>query len=127
MKCDERFISYDFDVNPISSKPCDIGNVSIIGTCTYTEDGGFTKDFDNFCGCQTDINIIHLTTGTYECHLHFCDDNSSEFQLYEVWGVIKFSVIRKYDIAKKSTCLIHGTVVQQCHFFVSDPVELWVC
>ena len=47
---------------------------------------------------------------------------------YTKFGVSSsFSVIRKYDIAKKSTSLIHGTVVQQCHFFVSDPVELWVC
>ena len=88
-KCNERFISCDSDVNTISSEPCDTGNVSIIGTCTYTENVGFTKDFDNFHGCQTDINSIHLTTGTYEFHLHFWDDNSSELQLYEVWGVIK--------------------------------------
>ena len=91
MKCGERFISCDSDVNPISSEPCDTDNISIIGTCTYTENVGFTKDCDNFRGCQTDITnvIIHLTTGTYEFHLHFCDDNSSELHLYEVWGVIK--------------------------------------
>ena len=35
------------------------------------------------------------------------------------------SVIRKQDIARKSTSLIHGTVVQQCRLFVSDPVQLW--
>ena len=34
MKCDERFISCDSDVNPISSEPCDAGNTSISSTCT---------------------------------------------------------------------------------------------
>ena len=92
MKCDERFISFDSEVNPISSEPRYAGNMSLISTCSYTENVGFTKDFDNFRGCQTDINIFQLTTGTYEFHLHFDHDNSSELQLYEVWGV---SVIRK--------------------------------
>ena len=87
MKCDGRFISCDSDFNPISSEPCDAGNMSIISTCTHTENVGFTKDFDNFRGCQTYINMILLTTGTY--------DYSSE--------------------------------LQQCHLFVSDPVELTVC
>ena len=89
MKCDERFISFDSDVNRISSEPRYAGNMSLISTCSYTENVGFTKDFDNFRGCQTDINIIHLSTGTYEFHLNFGDDNSSELQSYEVWGVIK--------------------------------------
>ena len=89
IKCDERFSSCDSDVNPRSSGPCDAGNMSIISTCTYTEKVVFTKDVDNFRDCQTDINIIHLNTGTYGFHMHFGDDNSSELQLYEVWGVIK--------------------------------------
>ena len=89
MKCDKCFISFDSDVNRISSEPRYGGNMSLISTCSYTKNVGFTKDFDNFCGCQTDINIFHLTTGTYEFHLHFGDDNSSELQLYELWGVIK--------------------------------------
>ena len=89
-KWDEHFISFDSDVNPISSEPCDTGNMSIISTCTCTENVGVTKDFDNFRGCQTDINVIHLTTGTtYAFYLHLGDDNSSELRLYEVWGVIK--------------------------------------
>ena len=89
MKCDERFISFDSDVNRISSEPRYAGDMSLISTCSYTENVGFTKDFDNFRGCQTDINIIHLTTGTtYEFHLHSGDENSSEHQIYEVWGVI---------------------------------------
>ena len=62
--------------------------MSIICTWTFTENVGFTKDFDNFRGCQTDINIIHLNIGTHE-FLHFGDDNSSDLQLYEVSGVIK--------------------------------------
>ena len=37
-----------------------MGNVSIISTCTYIEHVGVSKDFDNFRGCQTDINIVHL-------------------------------------------------------------------
>ena len=89
MNCDERFISFDSDVNRISSEPLYAGNMSLISTRSYTENVGFTKDFDNFRGCQTDINIFHLTTGTYKFHLHFGDDNSSELQLYEVWGVVK--------------------------------------
>ena len=72
MKCDERFS----DINPISSESCDAGNMSIINTCTYTEHVGVTKDLDNFCGCQTDINIVHLIE-TYEFHVYFGDDNSS--------------------------------------------------
>ena len=60
------FISFDSDVNPISSEPRYAGNMSLINTCSYTENVGFTKDFDNFRGCQTDINIFHSTTGTYE-------------------------------------------------------------
>ena len=84
-KCDERFISCDSDVNSISSEPCDAGNISIISTRTYTEHVGVTKDFDDFRGCQTDVNIVYLIpTCTYEIHLYFGDDNSSELQLYEV-------------------------------------------
>ena len=41
MKCDERFISCDSDVNPISSELCDAGNMSIISTGTYTKNVGF--------------------------------------------------------------------------------------
>ena len=70
MKCDERFVSCDSDVNPISSEPHYTGNMSIISTCSYTENVCVTIDFDNFRGCQTDINIFHLTTGTYEFYLH---------------------------------------------------------
>ena len=78
-KCDDRFISCDSDVNSISSEPC-----------TYTKHVGVTKDFDDFLGCQTDINIVHLIpTCTYEINLYFGCDNSSELQLYEVWGVVK--------------------------------------
>ena len=73
MKCDERFIICDSDVNPISSKPRYAGDMSLISTCSCTENVGFTKAFDNFRGCQIDINIFHLTTGTYEFHLHFGD------------------------------------------------------
>ena len=89
MKCDERFISSDSDINPITSEPCDAENMSLISTCPYTENVGFTKEFDNFRGCQTDINIIHLITGTYEFHLHFGNENSSELRLFEAWGVVK--------------------------------------
>ena len=89
MKCDELFISFNSDINRMSSEPRYAGNMSLISTCSYTENVGFTKAFDNFRGCQTDINIFHLTTGTYEFHLHFGDDNSSELPSYEVWGVIK--------------------------------------
>ena len=53
MKCDERFISFDSDVNRISSEPRYAGNMSLISTCSYTENVGFTKDFANFRGCQT--------------------------------------------------------------------------
>ena len=89
MKCDERFISFDSDVNPISIEPRYAGNMSLISTCSYTEYVVFTKDFYNFPVCQTDINIFHFTAGTYEFHLHFGDDNSSELKLYEVWGGVK--------------------------------------
>ena len=122
MKCDERFISCDSDVNPISSEPCDTGNISIIGTCTYTENVGFTKDFDNFRGCQTNINIIHLTTGTYEFHLHFCDDNSSELQLYEVWGVIKLFRFKEIRHRKE----IYQSNSWDCSTTVSFLCE-WPC
>ena len=89
-KCDERFISCDSDFNPKSSEPCDAGNISIISTCTYNVHVGVTEDFDDFRGCQTDINIVYLIpTCTYEINLYFGDDNSSELQLYEVWGVVK--------------------------------------
>ena len=51
---------------------------------------GVSKDFDNYHGCQTDINIVHLIpTCTYEFHLHFGDDNSSELHLFDVRGVVK--------------------------------------
>ena len=63
--------------------------MSLNSTCSYTENVGFTKDFDNFRGCLNDINIIPLTTCPYEFHLHFGDDNSSEPQLFEAWGVVK--------------------------------------
>ena len=123
MKSDERFISCDSDVNPISSEPCDTGNVSIIGTCTYTENVGFTKDFDNFRGCQTDINIIHLTTGTYEFHLHFCDDNSNELQLYEVWGVIKLFRFREIRHRKE----IYQSNSWDCNSTTVSPLCEWPC
>ena len=43
MKCDERFISCDSDVNPISSEPRYAGNMmSLASTCSYTENVGFT-------------------------------------------------------------------------------------
>ena len=42
MKCDERFISCDSDVNPISSEPRYAGNMSLISICSYTENVGFT-------------------------------------------------------------------------------------
>ena len=90
MECDERFfIRCDSNVYPISNEPRYVGNMSLslIIACPYTENVGFPKDFENIRGCQTDINIIHLTTRTYEFHSQFGDDNSSELQLYEVWGV----------------------------------------
>ena len=59
INCVERFTSCDSDVNPISSEPCDAGNMSIISTCTNTENVVVTKDSGNFRGCQTDINIVH--------------------------------------------------------------------
>ena len=120
MKCDERFISCDSD--PISIEPCDTGNVSI-GTCSYTENVGFTKDFDNFRGCQTDINIFHLTTGTYEFHLHFGDDNSSELQLHEVWGVIK--LFRYKEIRHRKE--IYQSNSWDCNSTTVSPLCEWPC
>ena len=90
MKCGEHFTGSDSDINPTSSEPCDAGNMSIITACTYAENVGVTEHFDNFHGCQSDINIVHLTPPcTYEFHLHFGDDNSSELHSFEVWNVVK--------------------------------------
>ena len=123
MKCDERFISFDSDVNPISSEPCDTGNMSIISTCTCTENVGFAKDLHNFRGCQIDINIIHLTTGTtYEFHLHFGDDNSRELQLYEIWGVIKLYCYKEIRHRKE----IYQSNSWECSTIVSSLCE-WPC
>ena len=122
MKCDERYISCDSDVNQISSEPCYAGNMSLIGTCSYTENVGFTKHFDNFRGCQTDINIFHLTTCTYEFHLHFGDDNSSEFQLYNVWGVVKRFLYNEIRHRKE----IYQSNSRDCSTTVSSLCE-WPC
>ena len=123
MKCDESFISCDSDVNPISSEPYDAGNMSLISTCSYTENVGFTKDFDNFRGCQTDIDIIHLTTGTYEFHLHFGNDNSSEPQLFEAWGVVKLfyynEIIHRKEIYQSNSWDCNSTTV--------SPLCEWPC
>ena len=121
MKYDERFISYDSDVNPRSSEPCDAGNMSIISACTYTENVGFTKDVDNFRGCQTDI--IHLTTGTYEFHMHFGEDNSSELQFYEVWGVIK--LFRYKEIRHRKE--IYQSNSWDCNSTTVSPLCEWPC
>ena len=87
IKCDERFTSCDSDVNPTSSEAWDAGSMSTITACTYTENVGVTE---HFRGCQRDINIVHLIpTCTYEYHLHFGNDNSSELQLFKVWGIAK--------------------------------------
>ena len=122
MKCDERFISFDSDVNRISSERRYAGNMPLISTCSYTENVGFTKDFDNFRGCQTDINIFHLTTGTYEFHLHFGHDNSSELQLYEVWGVVKR--FRNKEIRHRKE--IYQSNSRDCSTTVSSLCE-WPC
>ena len=89
MTCDEHYTGCDSDIKPTSSEPCDAGNMSIITACTYNEIVGVTNYFDNFCGCQSDINIVHLnpTCSTNEFHLHFDDDNSSELQLSNVRGI----------------------------------------
>ena len=120
-KCDERFISCDSDVNSILSELCDAGNMSLISTCSYTENVGVTKDFGNFRGCQTDITIVHLIpTCTYEFHLHFGDDNSSEFELYEVWGAIKrfrYKEIRhRKEIYQSNSCDSSTTVSSLCEW-----------
>ena len=96
MKCDEHFTGCDSDVNSISGEPRDASNMSIISTYTYTENVGVTKDFDNFRGCQSDINIVHLIpTCTNELRLYFGDDNSSKLQLFEVWVVDKLFHTKK--------------------------------
>ena len=123
MKYDERFISFDSDVNRISSEPRFAGNISITSTYTYTENVGFTKDFDNFRGCQTDINIAHLIpTCTYEIHLYFGDDNSSELQLYEVWGVVKRFRYKEIRHRKE----INQSNSRDCSTTVSSLCE-WPC
>ena len=120
MKCDERFISFDSDVNRISSEPRYAGNMSLISTCSYTEHVGFTKDFDNFRGCQTDINIFHLTTGTF--HLHFGDDNSSEPHLFKAWGVVKLFCYNEIRHRKE----IYQSNSWDCCTTVSSLCE-WPC
>ena len=122
MKCDERFISCDSDVNTISSEPRYAGNMSLISTCSYTENVGFTKDFDNFRGCQTDINIIPLITGTCEFHLHFGDDNSSEPQSFEAWGVVKLFYYNEIRHRKE----IYQSNSWDCCTTVSSLCE-WPC
>ena len=90
MNCDEHFTGCDSDINPISSEPCDTGNMSSIAACTYTDNVSVIEHFENFRGCQSDVKIVDLIpTCIYEFHLHFGNDNSSELQLYEVWGGIK--------------------------------------
>ena len=125
MKCDERFISCDSDVNPISSEPPYAANMtSLFSTCSHTDNVGFTKDFDNFRGCQIDINIIHLTTGTtYEFHLHSGDDNSSELYLYEVWGVIKLFRFKEIRHRKE----IYQSNSWDCNSTTVSPLCEWPC
>ena len=101
MKCDECFISCDSDVNPISSEPRYAGNMSLISTCSYTESVGFTKYFDNFRGCQTDINIIHLTT----------------------WGTIKFFRYKEIRHHKE----IYQSISWDCNSTTVSPACEWPC
>ena len=123
MKCDERFISCDSDVNTISSEPRYAGNMSLISTCSYSENVGFTKDFDNFRGCQTEINIIPLITGTYEFHLYFGDDNSSEPQSFEAWGVVKLFYYNEIRHPKE----IYQSNSWDCNSTTVSPLCEWPC
>ena len=123
MKCDECFISFDSDVR-ISSEPRCVGNMSLISTCSYTEYVGVTKDFDNFGGCQTDINIVLLIPKcAYEFHLHIGDDNSSGLQLYEVWGVVKLFRFKEIRHRKE----IYQFNSWDCNSTAMSPLCEWPC
>ena len=125
MKCDEHFISFDSDVNRISSEPRYAGNMSLISTCSYTENVGFTNDFDNFRVVKL-ISIFFTwpqVPMNFICILAMIIRVNFSYTKFRVSSSV--SVIRKKDTARKSTSLIHGTVVQQGRLFVSDLVELW--